>query len=176
MKTAKKLTFIITMKKLLLFLSLVIAAGSTSAQTKQDITKIPPYHILTTDSVYVTPANLKKNKPVVIIYFSPDCGHCQHMMKEMKPKMKEFGDAQIVMITFMDPSMLIAVKTFYNDFGLKKYPNIIVGTEGHSYVVQKYYQVRTTPYIAVYDRKGKLITAYDKAPTISELIATVKKA
>jgi hypothetical protein len=51
-----------------------------------------------------------------------------------------------------------------------------VGTEGHSYVVQKYYQVKTTPYIAVYDRKGNLVKAFEKAPTIDTLIATVKKA
>src|ERR1700710_2655428 len=119
------------MKKLLFFIGFIIVVGCANAQMPYTPPlTIPPYHILTTDSVYVTPANLKKNKPVVIIYFSPDCGHCQHMMKEMKPKMKEFGDAQIVMITFMDPSMLIAVKTFYQDFGLKKYPNFIVGTEG----------------------------------------------
>ena len=112
----------------------------------------------------------------MIIYFSPDCSHCQHLVYDMKPKMKQFGDTQIVMVTFIDYSMLKMIKTFSRDFDLAKYPNIIVGTEGRSYVVQRYYQVKTTPYIAIYDRKGKLVTAYDKAPTMSELIATVKKA
>ena len=164
------------MKKLLLFLALVVVAGSTHAQDKQDITHIPPFKILKADSTYFTPADLKKNKPVMIIYFSPDCSHCQHLVYDMKPKMKQFGDTQIVMVTFIDYSMLKMIKTFSRDFDLAKYPNIIVGTEGRSYVVQRYYQVKTTPYIAIYDRKGKLVTAYDKAPTMSELIATVKKA
>ena len=169
-------TFIHRMKKLLFLFSLIIAAGCTQAQNKPDITNIPPFHILKTDSTYFTPDNLKKNKPVMIIYFSPDCSHCQHMMYEMKPKMKQFGDTQIVMVTFIEPSMLKAIQNFYRDFNLAKYPNIIVGTEGHSYVVQRYYQVSTTPYIAIYNRKGKLVKAYQKAPSVDELIATIKKA
>jgi thioredoxin-related protein len=164
------------MKKLLLLLSLIIAAGCTQAQTKPDIEHIPHFKILKADSTYFNYTDLKKDKPVMIIYFSPDCSHCQHMMYEMKPKMKKFGDTQIVMVTFTEFTMLKMLKSFNRDFDLVKYPNIIVGTEGHSYVVQKYYQVKTTPYIAVYDRKGNLVKAFEKAPTIDTLIATVKKA
>src|SRR6202012_5874603 len=172
----KRLTFITIMKKLLLFLALVIVAGSTQAQEKQDITHIPPFKILRPDSTYFTAADLKKDKPVMIIYFSPDCSHCQHLVYEMKPKMKQFGDTQIVMVTFTEFTMLKMIKNFTRDFDLAKYPNITVGTEGRTYVVQQNYQVKTTPYIAVYDHKGKLIKSFSKAPTIDELIATIKKA
>jgi thioredoxin-related protein len=164
------------MKKLLLILGLIITAGCTQAQTKPDIEHIPHFKILKADSTYFNYTDLQKDKPVMIIYFSPDCSHCQHMMYEMKPKMKKFGDTQIVMVTFTEFTMLKMLKSFNRDFDLQKYPNIIVGTEGHSYVVQKYYQVRTTPYIAVYDRKGNLVKAFEKPPTIDTLIATVKKA
>jgi len=164
------------MKKLFLLLGLIIAAGCTQAQTKPDIEHIPHFKILKADSTYFNYTDLKKDKPVMIIYFSPDCSHCQHMMYEMKPKMKKFGDTQIVMVTFTEFTMLKMLKNFNRDFDLQKYSNIIVGTEGHSYVVQKYYQVKTTPYIAVYDRKGNLVKAFEKAPTIDTLIATVKKA
>ena len=164
------------MKKLALILSLIIVAGCTQAQTKPDIEHIPHFKILKADSTYFSYTDLKKDKPVMIIYFSPDCGHCQHMMYEMKPKMKEFSDAQIVMITFTEYSMLKMIKDFNRDFDLAKYHNFIVGTEGHTQFVQKYYQVTSTPYIAVYDNKGTLVKAFEKAPTISTLIATLKKA
>lgn len=177
LQTLKTLTFIAEMKKLLILLSLVIIAGCTQAQqNKPNIENIPPFHILKTDSTWFTPANLKKDKPVMIIYFSPDCGHCQHLMYEMKPEMKKLGDVQIVMVTFTEFTMLKMIKNFYRDFDLAKYPNITVGTEGHSYIVQRYYQVASTPYIAIYDRKGKLVKGFEKAPTMAELIATVKKA
>ena len=164
------------MKKLVLLFALITVAGCTRAQTKQNIDHIPHFKILKADSSYFTYNDLKKNKPVMIIYFAPDCSHCQHLMYEMKPKMKEFGDAQIVMVTFTDFNLLKMIKNFNRDFQLAQYPNLTVGTEGHSYVVQQYYQVRTTPYIAIYDRKGNLVKAFEKPPKVDSLIAAVKKA
>lgn len=163
------------MKKLLLSFGLVIAAACSMAQmpayTPPPV--IPPYRILNTDSIYVTPANLVKNKPVMVIYFAPDCSHCQHLMYDLKTKMKAFKNMQVVMITFAEP--LKATQVFYRDFNLKKYPNFTVGTEGYSLKVQKYYNVHTTPYIALYDKNGKLVKAYEKAPTVDTLLAEVKK-
>ena len=161
------------MKRLILLLSLIIASVSSRAQNYTPPPVIPPYRILTTDSVYITPANLKKHKSVMIIYFSPDCSHCQHLMYEMKPKMKNFNNVQIVMITFALP--LKASQVFYRDFDLKKYPNITVGTEGHTYTVQRYYQLLTTPYIAFYDKNEKLVKYFDKVPKIDELTAVAMK-
>jgi len=163
------------MKKLFLFFSLIIAFGCTSAQTQTFTppSAMPQYHILNTDSVYVTPANLKKNKATMIIYFAPDCSHCQHLMYELKPQMTAFKNVQVVMITFV--AQLKAIQVFYRDFDLKKYPNFIVGTEYPTYKVQQYYQVHTTPYIALYDKSGKLMKAWEKAPSADELAGEVKK-
>jgi thioredoxin-related protein len=161
------------MKKIYLLLCLLVAVGCSEAQTLGTNTSIPPYHILTTDSVYVTPANLKKNKPVMVIYFSPDCGHCQHLMYDLKPELKNLQDVQIVMITFV--TQLKAIQVFKRDFGLAKYHNITIGTEGYTMLVQKYYQIKNTPYIAIYDHNGKLAKAYEKVPTIPVLMSTIKK-
>ena len=161
------------MKKLILLLSFVVAVSCANAQSYVPPATIPPYHILTTDSVYITPANLKKNKSVMVIYFSPDCEHCQHLVSEMKPVMKEFKNMQVIMITWMPP--LRGLREFAKDYNLNKYPNFILGTEGYTYVVQKYYRVRTTPYIAVYDKKGKLSKTFDKVPEMKDLVAAVKK-
>lgn len=161
------------MKKIYLFFCLLIAAGCTEAQTLGANSGIPPYHILTTDSVYVTPANLKKNKPVMIIYFAPDCGHCQHLMYDLKPELKQLQNVQIVMITFVN--QLKAIQVFQRDFDLAKFHNIIIGTEGYTYVVQKYYQIQNTPFIAIYDKNGKISKTYSKVPTIPVLMEAVKK-
>lgn len=161
------------MKRILFFLSLVITVGCTRAQNSGNIQNIPDYRILDADSVYRTPANLKKSQPVMIVYFSPDCSHCQHLMNEIKGQMKDFSKMQIVMVSAVDYRM---VKGFYKDFGIAAYPNITVGTEGNSYKVLQYYNVKTTPYIAIYNHKHKLLKAYEKAPKIEELAAMVKKA
>ncbi len=161
------------MKRILFFLSLVITVGCTRAQNSGNIQNIPDYRILDADSVYRTPANLKKSQPVMIVYFSPDCSHCQHLMNEIKGQMKDFSKVQIVMVSAVDYRM---IKGFYKDFGIAAYPNITVGTEGNSYKVLQYYNVKTTPYIAIYNHKHKLLKAYEKAPKIEELATMVKKA
>jgi thioredoxin-related protein len=164
------------MKKLILLFCFIVAIIGIQAQNNKANTGMPPYRILKTDSTYSTPANLKKNRRVMLIYFSPDCPHCQRLMYEMKPKMNEFGDTQIVMITWSQNYDIRAIKVFYRDFGLSKYPNIIVGTEGYSYTVQKYFNIQTTPYIAIYNKEGKMTQAFDKETKLPVIIAAVKKA
>jgi len=172
------------MKKIFIFLSLIVAMGCTQAQTPAqapvaavpNIENIPTFRILNQDSVYITNANLKKDKAVVIIYFSPDCSHCQRMMYELKPDMKKFANVQVVMVTFTQttsPYMKL-LREFRRDFSLGAYPNFITGTEYPDYKIQRYYQVATTPYIAIYNRKGKLVKAFSKAPKTEEFTDAVK--
>jgi thioredoxin-related protein len=164
------------MKRLLVAFSLLIIAACTQAQNSAPPPPPPfiaPYKIQKLDNTYTTPADLKKNKPVMLIYFAPDCGHCQKLVYDMKPVINSFKDIQVVMITFTDIRM---VKKFNEDYGLSAYPNFTLGTEGYTYNVQKYYQLRSTPYIAIYDHKGKLVQAFEKVPPMKELVATIKKA
>ncbi|MBW4891100.1 hypothetical protein KXQ82_15345 [Mucilaginibacter sp. HMF5004] len=167
------------MKRIALLFSFILTFASLNAQNGGK--PIPPYRILNPDSVYVTPAQLKKSGPVMIIYFSPDCTHCQHFTDEITDQLKAekkqhknlLHKTQIVMITW---SSLQAIQVFYKDYELDKYPNITVGTEGYTYLVQKYYQVKTTPYIAVYTKAGKLVQAFEKVPKLSDVVAAIKKA
>jgi thiol-disulfide isomerase/thioredoxin len=160
------------MKKLLVAITLLIVAGCSNAQPPIPPV-IAPYKMLKLDNTWTTPADLKKDKPVMLIYFAPDCSHCQKLIYDMKPVMKSFKDIQVVMITFTDIRM---VKTFNDDFGLSAYKNFTLGTEGYTYTAQKYYQMKTTPYIAIYAKDGHLVQAFEKVPKIPELVAAVKKA
>lgn len=139
---------------------------------------IPDYKILTTDSTYTTQTALKKNKPVMVIYFLPDCSHCQHLAGEMKPKLAQFKNTQIVFITATrtEYPYLNMIRDFSKNYGLDKYPNITVGTEYPTYKVQQFYKLRSTPYVAIYDRTGTLLKTYEKVPKVDELLATLKKA
>ena len=166
------------MKKIFLLFSLVILAAFAYAQDK-DLLKlpVPHYRILRVDSTYITQDALNKNKPVMFIYFGPDCPHCQHLMSEMEKNMEPFKDIQIVMITFTrtEYPYLNMIKNFSRDYALPKYKNITMGTEYPGNKVLNYYHVSTTPFIAVYDAKGKMVKYFDKPPKVEDLIATVKK-
>lgn len=187
----KTRSYIGNMKRILFFISMVAAIGCSQAQTsnqaaqaqsaqatspKLHIDKIPVFRILTQDSVYVNNSILKNNKPVVFIYFSPDCSHCQRLMYELKPYMKDFSKTQVVMVTFIQTSYLKLLREFRRDFSLNSYPNFITGTEYPDYKLQRYFQVATTPFIAIYGRNGKLVKYFDKSPKeIAEFVDVVKK-
>lgn len=160
------------MKKLILFFSLILAVGCSRAQ---EPTAIPPYKILKADSTWATPANLKHRR-TMLIYFSPDCPHCQHLTNEMKKVMKQFGDTQILMITWSNNYDIRAIKAFVKDYGLAKYPNITIGTEGYTYLVQKYFKIETTPYVAIYNSNSQLVQSFKKAPDIDDIVKAVKTA
>jgi thiol-disulfide isomerase/thioredoxin len=164
--------YIFGANKIIIICVLLMFSNCSGAQTFKIPPTIPPYKILTTKDQTLTPADLVKNKPVMIIYFVPDCPHCQKLINDIKPSMDKFKNIQVLMITYTDIRM---VKTFENDYGLKAYPNIILGTEGYTYTVQRFYQLKHTPFVALYDKTGKLVQSFEKQPEASDLLAAIKK-
>ena len=44
----------------------------------------PPIRLLEVDSLhFVTKADIKKNKKVLLLFFSPDCEHCKHQIRDI---------------------------------------------------------------------------------------------
>lgn len=166
------------MKKLLTLLCLVVLAACTRAQDPKILKlPIPHYRICRADSSFVTEASIKKDKPVMFIYFAPDCPHCQHLMREMEEKMVNFKNIQIVMIcaTRTVYPYLGMLKNFSRDYDLPKYKNITMGSEYPRLDVATYFHVLTTPFVAIYDKEGKMVQYFDKPPKIEDVAAAVKK-
>lgn len=134
--------------------------------------KVPPFRMTQSNGKLFNATNLPYGKPILLIYFSPDCDHCQVMMKEWFKKADEFKKASVVMMTFLP---IDKITTFEKDFKTNQYPNIIVGTEGLGFFVRNYYQIADMPFAALYDRNGNLITSYEKNIPLSELANKLKK-
>ncbi len=89
-----------------LYILLCAIALSLSAKAQKDtlpaylqVPYIPPFKIQLADSSWYSKANLTAKKAVLILYFSPDCGHCQLETEELITRMKELKNLQVVMIT-----------------------------------------------------------------------------
>ena len=126
--------------------------ASFAQQTNK--TTIAPFKIKLVDGKDFTYNQLTKDKATVLVYFSPTCDHCKHFTEAMLKRKKELADKQIVMVSYLP---LNEVKKFDDEYHLSSNPNIKVGTEGYTFIVQKYYNVQRFPFIAEYDKKGKLI-------------------
>ena len=161
--------------KRLLALASVLLFGYSSFSQEHDVPKtIPPFNMILSDGVtYYNASNIDKTKPLMIVYFDPECQHCQHYTQDIVKHIKKLANVQIVMICAA-PGMP-PVKNFVTNFGLNKYTNIKVGTEGIYQATLHFYHVDVTPFTALYNSKGELLKYYRNIPQIQELVVQLSK-
>ena len=121
--------------------------------TQNSKTGIAPFKIRLTNGQGYTYQQLPQNKPVILIYFSPTCEHCKVFTEKMLKRIDEFKDVQLVMMSYED---IKEVKSFDDIYKLSNHQNIKVGSEGYTFIVQKYYNIQRFPFVAEYDKYGKL--------------------
>ncbi|MDP4261808.1 MAG: redoxin domain-containing protein [Bacteroidota bacterium] len=166
------------MQKFFCIVLLALSAGTLAAQNSPDSSlpykrfpTVPPFKLLETDSAsFFTKADLKKNKAVLLMLFSPTCEHCQHETEELLKNMDEFKKIQIVMATTMP---FVQMKEFYAKYELEKYKNIKVGQD-IQYMLPSFYLVRNLPYLAMYDKDGKLLSTFEGTMKMEDLIKVFK--
>lgn len=102
--------------------------------------------------------------------FNPDCDHCQHETEEIIKNIDHLKDVQIVMATMMP---FVQMKSFYEKYDLQRFENITVG-EDFQYTLPSFYKVRFMPYLAIYNKKGNLLTTFEGSMKMEDLINTLK--
>ena len=166
------------MRKLICFGFVFFTATSLYGQNAVDTSPpyrrfptVPPFKLLETDSVsFFTKANLKKNRPVLIMLFSPSCDHCHHETGEIVKKINEFKKVEIVMAT---PMPFNQMKEFSMKYKLDQFENITVGQD-FQYFLPSFFMVRNLPYLAMYDKKGKLLKTFEGNMKVDDLIQVFK--
>jgi thiol-disulfide isomerase/thioredoxin len=133
--------------------------------------KIPPFKIVRADGSLFRARDLPMGKPVIIIYFSPECEECQKFTEDLVSKIDDFWDASIVMVTYLSVQ---SVAQYEKKYKLNIYPNIYVGTEGNAFIVRYYYNVRRFPFVALLNKDGVLVKMWNKEENIDDLAARLK--
>ena len=151
---------------LLAFLLLLTHSKNAVAQT------IPPFRMQLTNGKNFTAKNVSQTKPVIIIYFAPDCEHCRNLIKAVLSKSQNFRNAQVILVSFEPLTMIIS---FEKEFDLKKYPNILCGTETPTFYFKNLFNLVHTPFTALYDKRGKLVISYKEETPVEDLILHLKK-
>lgn len=146
-------------------------AGDTIAAYQKN-PLIPEFKILQPDSSWFVKKDLPAGKPIVISYFNPECGHCKIEAKELALRMDSLNKGFFVFTSFHSPQEL---KQFAIEYGLDKFDNVVFGRDTR-YVLPIFYDVKFTPFTAVYNNKeGKLMKAYENGINISELIELINQ-
>ncbi|MEO6838358.1 MAG: redoxin domain-containing protein, partial [Ginsengibacter sp.] len=105
-------------KTLFVALLLFCFLGKVASQS------LPDFKMQLTNGKMFASSELSKSKPVIIIYFAPDCEHCQLLIKNILKRINEFKKSQIILVSF---ESLQQVSDFEKQYGLKSYPFIKTG-------------------------------------------------
>ena len=148
-----------------IFLAILCFSNKSLAQT------LPDFKVKLTNGSTFSTKEASHKKPLLIIYFAPDCEHCRALMDQLFPQMNVFKNTQILMVTF---ESLNDVAWFENHYQTKNYPNIKVGTEVPVFFLKNYYHLEHTPFTALFNKNGKLMVSYKEYTPVSDLIKWVK--
>lgn len=169
------------MKQFLLCLACAFSAAFAVAQTndpgnnapyKKDPV-LPAFRILQTDSAsWFTKSELPKSEYTIIIYFSPDCGHCQYEAKEVVKNIDSLRNTFLLWVSYKS---ITEIREFAQHYGLDQYKNMRIGRDP-LYALPSFYQVRFTPFVAVYDKKGMFVKAYETGVEMAELNALLRES
>ncbi len=107
----------------------------------------------------------------MLMVFSPMCEHCKQETEEMIKNIDKFGKSVIVMATMMPYDSMMSFREKYK---LADHDNIIVGQDSQ-YFLPVYYMISSLPFLAFYDKKGKLISVFEGSMPIEKAAAELQK-
>ena len=131
----------------------------------------PPVKLILPGNATFTKADLPKKKPVMLMVFSPMCEHCKLETEEMIKNIDKFKNSVIVMATMMPYDSMMS---FRDKFKLADYDNIIVGQDTQ-FFLPVYYKISNLPFLAFYDKKGKLISIFEGSLPIEKAAEELHK-
>lgn len=153
-----------------IFVSLLclVTAGAFSQSGK-----VPPFRIVQADGRVFLAQNLPVGKPIVIIYFSPECEECQKLTAGLLARINEFRDVSFAMITYQPRENITG---YIRKNSLDKFDNIYAGTEFPTLLVRDYFNIMHFPYMVLFNRNGDLIKKYsDKEISLDDLLARIRQ-
>jgi AhpC/TSA family len=166
------------MKKIFFLLIITIAAFSTKAQSPIDTIPayqknkaIPEFRLLLTDSSWLSKKDLPQYDYTAIIYFSPECNHCQYEATEIVKKIDSLKNVLFIWASYRD---FEDIKKFNYKYKLNQYPNMKVGRDP-KYLIPSFYQVKFTPFVALYNNQKEFVKAWEMGVEMPELIEFIHK-
>jgi len=121
-------------------------------------------------SEYISSHEIPSNHPIIFIYFSPDCEHCQNEVKWILKDSEKLIKSNIYLVANEPFSEL---RKFYVNNNLEKERNIRV-VKDYEYSFYRKFLPATTPFIAIYNTKKELIKLYTGETSVKSLIYSIQ--
>lgn len=167
------------MKKIILSILTILLVAQVSAQSleiKPDPNtpylknkNLPAFSLNLIDGRVVTNKTLPKYKYVCIIFFSPDCSHCETEAATMNKYKDKLKNVLFIWDSYRD---MIAIQAFADKFNMVNQPNILIGRDP-AYMIPTFFRPKMTPFVALY-KDNQLVKVYEKGADIFDLIKIIE--
>ena len=84
----------------------------------------------------------------------------------MLTRKKELSKYQIILATYQPEEEMAGFQTLYQ---LQNYPNIRMGRDS-KFLLPPFYRIKNLPFVALYTKKGELITTFDGNVKVETLL------
>lgn len=145
------------MKKItIMFLLAAMLLGCDSRKAEKtglEGKPLPSFSLFLADSsTYFNTSSIAAGNPVVLLYFGP---HCPYSRTQMEAIIEDMNILQDIRFYIFTTAQFEEMKSFYNEYQLHKYPNIIAGID-YTGFFENYFKVIGVPYTAIYGKEKKL--------------------
>lgn len=155
------------MKNTIIIALLILVACK---QAKREGQVLPDFDLLLVDSVTkLNTASIPEGHPVVLLYFSPDCEHCQ---KETEGILKKMDSLQHVQFYFITNDSLVRLQVYNYMYKLYKYPNITLGRD-YKYFFPAHFKDAAPPTMVIYDKDKMLVTIIKGEIDSSQIMSSI---
>jgi thioredoxin-related protein len=165
------------MQKLLLAALFLFQVSFSTAQDSLAVPYLrfpsyPPVKLLLPDSShFYTKADLPDKQKIMLVIFNPQCDHCQHEAATLSQHLTKLDKVQVLMVS---TAPLWEIKAFATQYKLDGKPNVQFAQDTHFFLFS-FYNLRSLPFHAFYDKKKQLITAQEGSMTIDKILAALSK-
>jgi peroxiredoxin len=104
---------------LLFFTYQIVSRAMMKKEISEHIKMLPEFRFYTLDEKQFTNADVETGRQALIIYFSPDCDHCQSEAQELGAHLDGFANTRVLMISGRPKEEVIA---FAEQYKLKDSP------------------------------------------------------
>ncbi|HSC53504.1 MAG TPA: redoxin domain-containing protein [Phnomibacter sp.] len=161
------------MKHSLLLIFALLLGWNIQAQvpngtiTYKNYLSLPAYSLFDLNNKpLLTTSVPQKGKSLVIVYFSPSCGHCQEFTSNLTARLKDFKKVQFL---YVSAYPLADIQKFTTDRGLQKMTNFTIAHDPE-FKLGTFFAMKELPSVFVYGSNGKLKGNFDSKLTIDELV------
>lgn len=149
---------------------LMVAFFASCSSSKPEGETMPEFNLQLSDSItQFSTASIASGSPIALMYFSPDCEHCQKETSGILQKMDSLKQVRFYLVTNDELENMLAFKKHY---GLDKYSNITVGRDKEFFMIRHFKGI-ITPYMVIYDKNKRQAAVFSGETTPSQVISAV---